>query len=243
MSQPPGPPGPYQQYPGQGQPYGGYPGQGQPPSGGFPAQQGGYGPPQGGYSQQFPPSGGFQQPGFDPYGGGQQKKSPMPWILGGVGALVVIGGVILLIVLLGGGGTGSPDAAAEAALGHFEDGDFAALGEMTCEAQKSQVAQMGQAAGGGASAGGPGKIPEGMSAEVGEVKEIDDSNATATVNVTKDGSQVASVNFKLLKENDEWLFCGFDLGGSVPGPSSPDGGAPPPGMPSVEIPPPNMPTP
>lgn len=251
MSQPPGPPGPYQQYPGQPPHGGGFPGQGYPQSGGFPQQQPpGYGPPQGGPQGPpqgpppgYPPSGGFQQPGYDPYGQ-PPKKSPLPWILGGVGALVVIGGVILLIVLLGGGGTGDPESAAETALGHFEDGDFAALAEMTCADQKSQVQQMGKA--GGSAPGAPGKVPEGMAVSIGEVKEVDATNAVATVDVTQNGKKVTSVGFKLAKEDDQWLFCGFDMGGGVPSPSSPDGGGggevgPPPEMPDVTIPPPNMP--
>lgn len=234
MSQPPGPQGPYNQYPGGGQPpSGGFPQQG-PPQGGYGQPQGGYGPPPGPPPGQFGP-GGYPPPGGpDPYGG-QQKKSPLPWILGGVGALVVIGGVVvLLIMLLGGGGdTGSPEAAAQSALDHFEDRDFDGLAAMTCAAEKENIKKMGEAS----QNGGAPTTPEGFEVKIGDVKETDDT-ATAQVNVTKDGKQVTSINFKLANESDEWLFCGFDLGG-IPG-----GGAPPPGggtvpPPGGGVPPPN----
>src|SRR5690606_20157152 len=175
MSQPPGP-GPYPQQPGQ-PPGGGFPGQGQPPSGGFP-QQPGYGPPQGQQPGYGPPQGqqaGFgppqgPPPGYPPTGGfpaggpGPQKKSPLPWILGGVGALVVVGGVILLIVLLGGGGTGDPESAANTALDYLKDGDAEGLASVSCENMRKALEKVKDTSNSG--------IPDGVTAEVGEVKEL-----------------------------------------------------------------------
>jgi hypothetical protein len=220
MSQPPGP-GPYPQQPG-----GGYPGQGQPPSGGFPQQQPGYGPPQGqpgGYGPPqgpppgYPPSGGF--PGGEP----PNKKSPLPWILGGVGALVVIGGVILLIVLLGGGGTSDPESAANTALDYMKDGDVDGLISVTCEDFKGQLEKAKNAGAGDFSSG----IPDGTTAEVSNVKEVDENTAEATITVDRNGKK-NDVKFKFVKEDDEWKFCG------LPGmPMGGDSSVPPPNAPSM----------
>jgi hypothetical protein len=105
VTYPPQQPGPYgpQQPPTGGNyvpPGGGYP----PPGYPAPGPQQGY--PQQGYPQQPPPGyAGYQQPGYPQggpgypgYPGGQppKKSSPAPWILGGVGALV------LVVVLVGG---------------------------------------------------------------------------------------------------------------------------------------------
>jgi hypothetical protein len=71
----------YPQQPGYGQQYG--------PPQQFPGQPGAYGPPPG---QWGPPP---------------KKKSPLPWILGGVGALVVVIAVVVgLVFALGGSGSG-----------------------------------------------------------------------------------------------------------------------------------------
>src|SRR5690606_1412989 len=186
MTQPPGPQGPYPQHP-----------QGQPPSGGFPQQQPGFGPPQGqpgGYGPPQGQPGGYgppqgPPPGFPPTGGfpgGEQpKKSPLPWIFGGVGALVVIGGVSLLIVLLGGGGTSDPESAANTALDYMKDGDLDGLASMTCEEFKGQLEKAKELGGGDISTG----IPDGVSAEVTEVKEVDDNTAEATFTATQDEKQ------------------------------------------------------
>lgn len=255
MSQPPGPQGPYPQYPGQGQP----------PSGGFPQQQpgfgpqqgGGYGPPQGPQSGGFQqpsggfqqPPGGFQQPGYDPYGGGPQKKSPMPWILGGVGALVVIGGVILLIVLLGGGsGPGSTaEDTGKAMASAISSKDIDALKSLSCEADKKAM-EAGQNQAIEALESAPDISAEFVSAQENGNK------GTATIKMTIGGMGERDIPFPLVKEDDKWLACtsgGMSLpgggspppGGEVPGGEMPGGEAPPPGMPSVPIPPPNAPTP
>lgn len=249
MSQPPGPPGPYQQYPGQGQPPGGFgPPQGQ-PSGGFPQQQPGFGPPQGPPPGQYPPSGGFQQPGFDPYGGGQQKKSPMPWILGGVGALVVIGGVILLIVLLGGGGgAGStPEDTGKALASAITSKDVDALANMSCEADKKAIES-----GSNAATNALESAPE-VQAEFVNAEKQGDTQARANIKMNIEGLGEQTIPFPLVKENDEWLVCGTSSGLGGGGPAPVPGGsgpAPAPGgeipgggdMPSIPIPPPNYPT-
>jgi hypothetical protein len=102
VTYPPQQPGPYgpQQPPTGGSyvpPGGGYPGYqqpGYPAPGNPPGSPPGY-PPQQGYQQPGYPQGGPGYPGF-PGGQPPKKSSPAPWILGGVGALV------LVVVLVGG---------------------------------------------------------------------------------------------------------------------------------------------
>ncbi|GAB3552624.1 hypothetical protein J2S53_001467 [Actinopolyspora lacussalsi] len=76
----------------------------------------------------YPP---YTQPG-GPYPP-QQKKSKLPWILGGAGAgVVVIGGIIaLLFVVLG--GPGDPKDVAQEYVNKIKEKDFPALASMTCE--------------------------------------------------------------------------------------------------------------
>jgi len=190
MSQPPGPQGPYQPFPEGQQPGGDYPQQGghqqqgQPPQGGYP-QQGQ--PPQG------PPPGQYGPPGgYDPYGEpGGKKKSPMPWILGGVGALVIIAGVILLIVLLGGGGgAGSPDELADQVVAGFNERDADGLTELGCGQDSSDKAQIEEGFEKFDLSKQPG-VPEEMKQvkvrfEKGEVKESGDT-ATAQLKILFDG--------------------------------------------------------
>ncbi|MBQ0926429.1 hypothetical protein [Saccharopolyspora endophytica] len=148
---------PPQQPPGQGgwgqQPGGQYPQQpgGQfPPSGGqqYPQQPGGAYPPSGG--QQYPqqPQAGYpQQPYPSPYGqpgyGGQppKKKSPLPWILGGVGGLVVIG-VIIALVLAFTGGPGDPRPVAQQAVDMMNAKDFAGVQSLTCDKSSRKLQDM-----------------------------------------------------------------------------------------------------
>src|SRR5690606_10738618 len=145
MTQPPGPQGPYPHYP-QGQlPSGGFPQQPYPQQGGWPQQQGWPGQP-GGWQQQ---PGGWpdqqqhpygqpgQFPGDDPFADeDDKKKSKLPWILGGLGALVVIGGVIVLILVLGSGASkgGTAQETAEAFATAFNDRDADGLKALLCEA-------------------------------------------------------------------------------------------------------------
>jgi hypothetical protein len=149
VTYPPQQPGPY----GQQQPPGGDyvpPGAGYPPPGypqpGYPQQgysQSGY--PQQGYPQQPPPPpgyGGYQQPGPGYPGGPPPKKSgPAPWILGGVGALV------LVVVLVGG---------------------FAWPGWFTSDPNSSSTGPVSSAGGSGAGGGGGSQgLPRGHNSGVG----------------------------------------------------------------------------
>jgi hypothetical protein len=143
VTYPPQQPGPYgpQQPPTGGNyvpPSGGYPPPGYPPPG-YPQQ---------GYPQQLPP--GYQQPGypqggpgFPGYPGGQppKKSSPAPWILGGVGALV------LVVVLVGG---------------------FAWPGWFTSDSNSSSTGPVSSAAGSGSGGGGSAGLPRGHNSGVGK---------------------------------------------------------------------------
>lgn len=134
---PPNGPRPGAQQPGQ-QPGGGYP-----PSGGQPYGQPAYGyPQQPVYGQQppYPPQGGYQ--GFGGYGPPPKKKSPLPWILGGLGALVVIAVVTTLIIGLStGSSAGDPRPVAERAVSMMNEKDFTGLKSISCEQQSAQTQQ------------------------------------------------------------------------------------------------------
>ena len=147
---------PPQQPPGQG-------GWGQQPGGQYPQQPGGQFPPSGGqqYPQQpggqFPPSGGQQypqqpQPGYQQqpypspygqpgYGPPPKKKSPLPWVLGGVGGLVVIG-VIIALVLAFTGGPGDPRPVAQQAVDMMNAKDFSGVQSLTCDKSSKKLQDM-----------------------------------------------------------------------------------------------------
>ncbi|MGP4015738.1 hypothetical protein [Saccharopolyspora sp. 5N708] len=160
---PPSGPQPGGAYP----PSGPQPGGAYPPSGGQPQQgygqqpygqpgygQQGYGQPGGAYPQSGPqPQQGYgQQPPYPPQGGdpyGQagfgaeppKKKSPLPWILGGVGAVVVIGVVIALVVVFT-GGPGDPRDVAQEGIDKINAKDFAGLQGMACQKDQEDFQKM-----------------------------------------------------------------------------------------------------
>lgn len=234
MSQPHGPEGPYQQQPGQGG-YGpppGYPQQGQPgypgqpgPQPGQPGQPGQYpqqGPPPGQYGQQGPPPGQYP-PGYDPFGGQQpQKKSPLPWILGGVGALVVIGGVVVVLLMTLGGGGGSPEQVADDFVTAMNDRDVDALLELGCDDNSSR--EEGQAALDKLDlANQPGMPPEAQQIQVrferGAVTESGDTaNAEVAIKLENVPEQLASMMptgmSGDLEMKDDGGWCVSDFGAS-----------------------------
>jgi hypothetical protein len=74
------------------------------------------------------------------------QRSRLPWILGGVGALVLIGGVILLILLLGDGGDGgnkgsTPQETAEAFAKAFNDRDTEGIKNLLCQTDLDAMAK------------------------------------------------------------------------------------------------------
>lgn len=135
------------QYPPSGpQPGGQQPGGSYPPSGGQPYGQPAPGypqqPQQPGYGQQppYPPQGAYQ--GFGGYGPPPKKKSPLPWILGGLGALVVLGVVLALVIGLSvGSGAGDPRPVAERAVSMMNEKDFTGLKSISCQRRSAQTQQ------------------------------------------------------------------------------------------------------
>lgn len=262
MSVPPQQPGPYGQQPGQfgqqpgqfgqqpgyGQQPGGYP----PPAQGFPqgGQQPGYGTPPSGYPQQGQPAPGqqpygqpgqFNQPGYgqpggfgDPYGT-PPKKSPMPWILGGVGAVVVIGVVVVLIMTLGGGSNGTAKDAADSYVAAVNSRDFDKLTALTCDTGKKSIEEIKKATDPGAFAAElekelgdlPPELKEQVKAAqeaaknisvkltVDKVEEKSDTEATATISVKFDGVPDSMKEFvkddtdtlPFKKTDDGWVAC------------------------------------
>ncbi|MEU6266421.1 hypothetical protein [Saccharopolyspora shandongensis] len=243
--QPPGQDGwgqqPGGQYPPSGgqpqQGFGGQPGGAYPPSGGQPQQGGAYpqsGPqPQQGFGQQppYPPQGGFGQPGFD----APKKKSPLPWILGGVGGLLVIGLVITLVIVFT-GGPGDPRKVAQQGIDAINQKDFASLQPLSCKKEQEKFQEMMDTFEGkganfeelkefGLTDADIQKLIDGMKIEMklGEVKDNGDNTATAkvsgSISITADveimGQNVGDMmpdqqideDMKMIVEDGSWKFC------------------------------------
>ncbi|QIZ33727.1 hypothetical protein [Saccharopolyspora sp. ASAGF58] len=247
---------PPQQPPGQGG-WGQQPGGQYPPSGGQPQQPGGAYPPSGGQPQQgygqpggaYPQSGpqpqqGYgQQPPYPPQGAGvgqpgfdaPKKKSPLPWILGGVGGLLVIGLVIILVVVFT-GGPGDPRKVAQQGVDMINSKDFAGLQPLACKKDQEDFQKMLDTFEGksgefdelkefGVTDSDIQKLIDGMKIEMqlGEVKDNGDNTATAkitgNVSITADveimGQNVADMipnqpideEFKLVVEDGSWKLC------------------------------------
>ncbi|WP_235878319.1 hypothetical protein [Saccharopolyspora karakumensis] len=228
---------PPQQPPGQG-------GWGQQPGGQYPQQPGGQYPPSAGqqYPQPggaYPPSGGQQypqQPYPSPYGqpgyGGQppKTKSPLPWILGGVGGLVVIG---VTIVLAFAGGPGDPRPVAQQAVDMMNAKDFAGLQGVSCKKERAglqEVIDTMEGKGGdvaqlkefGLTDADVKKFIDGMTFQVqlGEVKDNGDNTAKAKISgemrltghiMGRDLSQMPPTpldqDFKMVVESGDWKIC------------------------------------
>lgn len=255
MTYPPQQPGPFGQQPG-GYPQqppqpGGYPQQpqqpyGQQPSGGFgypqtgPQPQQPYGQPQpGAYGQQPQQPGQFgQQPGgYNPYQqpgfpGGQmppKKKSPLPWILGGVGLVVVVVIVLVVVSLMGGGTSGKPEDAAKSIVAMFNSRDYTGLENATCAKLKSSVdSTVGKF--------DPAKNPN-VPADLKDLKlnlalngvtSSSDTSAKASVSLhyenvpAKYQKLIKDMNgsMTLTKEDGSWKVCGLSTSSSSSGGSS-----------------------
>lgn len=224
-----GQPGPYGQQPGpvpgQGpygapqQPAGG--GHGQPAPGQQPPQPGwGHDPYAGGrpYGQQPGPygqPGGYGLPPVPP-----KQKSPLPWILGGIGALLVVGiiAVVALVALRDGDSStsagGSPQETAQAyanALNNSERPNRSIYCDSFIEEAERSAEDMPDM---------PTELPDlsdlpdfEFSASVGAVAENGDA-ATADVDVTTSfaGQEVKTVHkLQLQKQSGAWKICGIDF--------------------------------
>ncbi|WP_306744962.1 Rv0361 family membrane protein [Saccharothrix yanglingensis] len=256
-------PGQFGQQPGYGQQPGGYPppqgfpqGGQQPaygtPPGGRPQPDygpppGGYGPPQQpggpGYGQQpYGQQGQFNQAGYGqpggfgaPYGT-PPKKSPLPWILGGVGALVVIGVVVALVMTLGGGSNGTAKDAADGFASAISNRDYDKLRSLTCAEDQKEIDDLKKAFDPDAMGAELDKQLEGLPAEakeqarkmqealkdikvvasVDKVEEKSDTQAEATLTIKLEG--VPSEMRELMKDtqtdtvpfkktDDGWVAC------------------------------------
>ncbi|KAA5832032.1 hypothetical protein ABT337_02730 [Saccharopolyspora hirsuta] len=242
------------QQPGQGgwgQQPGGQPGfGGQQPGGQYPQQPGGQYPPSGpqqGFGQQpggaYPPSGPQQQAGFggqppypptSPYGQPgfepPKKKSPLPWILGGVGGVVVIALIITLVVVFT-GGPGDPRSVAQKGIDAINAKDFATLQTMACQKEKEQFqeiidtmegkgGELGDLKNMGMTDADIKKMLDGLKIEMtlGDVKDNGDNTANAkvtgqmTFNMEYMGQQInqsqpIDEEFKMVVEEGEWKLC------------------------------------
>ena len=249
--QQPGPGGYGQQHNPYGppQPGGPYPPSGPQPGYGRPGQQPGFsqtGPQQPG--GQFPPSGPqpapgqpgwgqqpgwVQQPGYgQPPGYGAfpppKRKSPLPWILGGVfGLLVVIGAVIALIVATS--GPGDPRPTAQLVADKMKSKDFAALLNVTCakaqEEDKKQLSQEGltkELEDSGASPEEAKQAADALKFDLQLVNVAETGNDTATasykgtasIKTTMRGipinhSEPMAFDLKMVVEGGQWKACDY----------------------------------
>lgn len=158
---------------GQANPYGGQPGYGPPPGHG--------GPPQPAYGQ--PPYG--PPPGPPPRG-----RGPLPWVLAGVGVLVI--GITVTLILVLTGGT-SPKGVAEAFARALQSRDVDAINALVCDPDdrldRRDVERDG---------------PEDGPTDV-KVVEVREEGETATVRLSAqvDGREQVAVMI-LGKRDDEW---------------------------------------
>jgi hypothetical protein len=249
MSVPPQQPGPYGQQPGgfgqqpgqfgPQQGFGGQPGGFPPPPQGFPqgGQQQPYGPPQGGFPppgqpgapgqgpQPYGPPGQFGQPGYgqpggfgDPYGA-PRKKSALPWILGGVG-VVVIAVVAVLLVTLTGGSSPKDTAASYVALlnkNSESDADADSFRKLLCKGDQSKFDELRDKAKSPAGEAGESELKD-IKAQhtLGEVTENGDK-ATAKAKVAysnvpseyKEFIKDKDYTIDMVKEDGDWKVCGM----------------------------------
>lgn len=200
-------------------PHGGQPQQPQyppPQQGGYPQQQQPqygqqpYGTPPGGQPYGTPPGG--QQPGGpgfggDPYGqqqhghygqqpyGQPQKKSPLPWVIAGVGVVVIGVAVTLILVLTGGR---SPQDVAETVVDGIKSRNAEAVRGVACD-----PTEIGREI-------DTDDIPAGFDVSLGEVTESGDT-ATAIIKITVEGR---SFDGKLEMKQVDGDWCADDFGGA-----------------------------
>lgn len=208
MTQPPGPQGPY---PGNQPHSGGFPQQPYPQQG-YPQQPGAWGQqPQASWpaAQYGQPA--AQYPGYDPFADdladlGKKKKSKLPWILGGIGVLVVVGGGVAAVVLLGGGVSkgSTPRETADAFASAFNDRDSEGLRSLLCEANLSSSTGKGLQDGSAFD-----DVPENGSVEVAKVDDEGPDKAKAHFNRLVGGKKQSddTIEIPLTKNGDVWEVC------------------------------------
>lgn len=182
-----------------------------------PQQRPDYGPYQG-FGQPGPYGQPHGQPGPGGFGPPPKKKSPLPWILGGLGVLVALAIVITLVVSLA-GGPGDPRPTAQAGVDKIKAKDFAGLAAMTCERQKGRSNDLDPMA----------ELREHMSEQqaqqlldrvrfdvrLDDVEDHGDDTATARMSGRMSMSILGSSTTKelgsnsqeMVVENGEWTFC------------------------------------
>jgi hypothetical protein len=234
-------PGQFGQQPGPGQQPGGFP----PPAPGFPpgGQQPGYGTPPGGYQQHpgqpgqpgqpgygqqpYGQPGQFNQPGYGQPGGFggpsgmPPKKSPMPWILGGAGALVVIVVAVVLIVTMTGGSAKSTAEAVVAEMNKGADMNLDNVRELTCKKDVEKLDELKDQLGPGTAKDVPKEYKDIKTKyTLGEVTENGDTaDAKVTIAFTgvpeemKEFLKDKTDTIKFIKEDGDWKVCG-SFGGS-----------------------------
>ncbi|KEI44903.1 Rv0361 family membrane protein [Saccharopolyspora rectivirgula] len=151
---------------------------------------------------QFPPGGGWvsEPDGFaavEP----TQPKSKMPWVLGGVGAVVVLGGAAVGLYFLMGGGPGEADPVAQEVVDKVNAHDFQALEDKLCQENKAELqSQLEQLEAGR------------FNIRLGEVIENGNEASAQLKGSWEMGgvSQPVDQVMGLTVENGEWKVCDLD---------------------------------
>ncbi|MFR9728768.1 hypothetical protein ACL03H_06010 [Saccharopolyspora sp. MS10] len=128
-----------------------------------------------------------------------RRRSPLPWILGGVGVLVVAGGVVGGIFLFGGGADpGEPRPVAQDLVDKVNAGDFGSLSGQLCEANRGELEQQFQQLSSGQYQVRLGRVTaEGEQARA----ELDGSYTLGGATMPVDQNIVLTV------EDGEWKIC------------------------------------
>ncbi|WP_258348410.1 Rv0361 family membrane protein [Saccharopolyspora gregorii] len=140
-----------------------------------------------------------QQPAEPEDDGAERGRSPLVWILGGVGVLVVAGAAVGAFFLFGGGGgPGEPRPAAQELVDKVNAGDFASLGPQLCEANRAELDQQFQQLSSGR-----------FQVELGQVTaQGDRARAKLSGDYTLGGATMpVDQTIVLTVEGDAWKIC------------------------------------
>ncbi|WP_243788810.1 hypothetical protein [Saccharopolyspora gloriosae] len=130
-----------------------------------------------------------------------ERRSPLVWILGGVGVLVLAGAVVGGIFLFGGGDPGAARPVAQGLVDKVNAGDFGSLGPQLCAANRGELDTQFQQL-----ASGEFQVQLGQITEQGE-----QARAKLHGTYTLGGATMpVDQTILLTVEDDEWKVCKLD---------------------------------
>lgn len=128
-------------------------------------------------------------------------RSPLVWILSGVGVLVLAGAVVGGLFLFGGGDPGEPRPVAQDLVDKVNAGDFGALGPQLCDANRGELDSQFQQL-----ASGEFQVRLGQVTAAGEQAraKLDGTYTLGGATMPVDQTILLTV------EDDEWKICKLD---------------------------------